>query len=173
MLMLQQKQRGFTIVELLIVVVVIAILAAISIVAYTGISNRANDSAVQNDLRNFANKIMEYHTLNGQYPTGHVNLGGGSGHGAVQGLESFPFAQSSYSTDTHNIYYCARGDTFAVAGSSKSGTRYFYRNGAGLTAYTGGWTNADNICPGILGAGAGINYSFAFHTSNGWSAMAK
>lgn len=39
------KRQGFTIVELLIVIVVIGILAAISIVAYTGISKRADDSA--------------------------------------------------------------------------------------------------------------------------------
>ena len=37
MLMLRQRQGGFTIVELLIVIVVIAILATISIVAYNGI----------------------------------------------------------------------------------------------------------------------------------------
>mgnify|MGYP006209457325 CR=1 FL=1 len=36
-----QKQTGFTIVELLIVIVVIAILAAVSIVAYNGIQDRA------------------------------------------------------------------------------------------------------------------------------------
>ncbi len=40
--------RGFTIVELLIVIVVIAILAAISIVAYNGIQQRSTNSAVQN-----------------------------------------------------------------------------------------------------------------------------
>lgn len=40
-------KRGFTIVELLIVVVVIAILAAITIVAYNGISNQAKDSAME------------------------------------------------------------------------------------------------------------------------------
>jgi len=39
------KNQGFTIVELLIVVVVIAILAAITIVSYNGITNRANASA--------------------------------------------------------------------------------------------------------------------------------
>jgi len=44
------SRRGFTIVELLIVVVVIAILAAITIVSYNGITNKANDTAIQNDL---------------------------------------------------------------------------------------------------------------------------
>lgn len=41
----QKKLSGFTIVELLIVIVVIAILAAITIVAYNGIQQRARDSA--------------------------------------------------------------------------------------------------------------------------------
>ena len=40
----QIKQKGFTIVELLIVIVVIAILAAISMAAYTNITARANTS---------------------------------------------------------------------------------------------------------------------------------
>jgi len=46
--MIKQKHlRGFTIVELLIVIVVIAILAAISIVAYNGIQQRARLSQIQ------------------------------------------------------------------------------------------------------------------------------
>jgi prepilin-type N-terminal cleavage/methylation domain-containing protein len=43
----QTKSRGFTIVELLIVIVVIAILAAITMVAYNGVQNRAKASAAQ------------------------------------------------------------------------------------------------------------------------------
>ena len=44
------RSRGFTIVELLIVVVVIAILAAISIVAYNGIQERARQSKINTDI---------------------------------------------------------------------------------------------------------------------------
>lgn len=64
-----QPTRGFTIVELLIVIVVIAILAAITIVAYNGISSKAKTSAGQALTSNMAKKIHTYYTINGAYPT--------------------------------------------------------------------------------------------------------
>lgn len=63
------SRRGFTIVELLIVVVVIAILAAITIVAYNGISGRAKDSAVRSAVAQVAKKVATYTiTNNDTYP---------------------------------------------------------------------------------------------------------
>ena len=52
-----QKSRGFTIVELLIVIVVIAILAALSYVGYTSVNNRAATSVLQSDLSQAAKQL--------------------------------------------------------------------------------------------------------------------
>lgn len=60
--------RGFTIVELLIVIVVIAILAAITIVAYNGVSARAQYSKMQSDLLALNKAIQLYYVDNGFYP---------------------------------------------------------------------------------------------------------
>ncbi len=65
-----QQERGFTIVELLIVVVVIAILAAITIVSYNGITTRANTSAAKATAATVQKKSELYNTDSGnnRYP---------------------------------------------------------------------------------------------------------
>lgn len=60
--------RGFTIVELLIVIVIIAILATISIVAYNGIKGRAVLSSMQSDLESSTKLLANQLTLTGAYP---------------------------------------------------------------------------------------------------------
>lgn len=66
--MVNKASRGFTIVELLIVVVIIAILAAITIVAYNGIQARANNSSAIATANSMARKMTAYYTLKGSYP---------------------------------------------------------------------------------------------------------
>ncbi|MGH7218403.1 MAG: type IV pilin protein [Candidatus Microsaccharimonas sp.] len=63
-----QKQTGFTIVELLIVIVVIAILAAITIVSYNGITKQAQRSVVAGDVRNVNQQIEGHRILKGAFP---------------------------------------------------------------------------------------------------------
>lgn len=71
-----QKDRGFTIVELLIVVVVIGILAAITIVAYNGISNRAKTTKAQATASSIAKKMEAYNAEIGSYPANYGQLTG-------------------------------------------------------------------------------------------------
>jgi len=60
--------KGFTIIELLIVIVVIAVLAAISIVAYSGIQQRANNAAIIDAASKSYRLIQLYVAESGSYP---------------------------------------------------------------------------------------------------------
>lgn len=69
-----KSKSGFTIVELLIVIVVIAILASISVVAYTGMRERANDSKRLSDANGIIKALNVYYAQHGSYP-GHTSGG--------------------------------------------------------------------------------------------------
>lgn len=66
---IKKDQKGFTIVELLIVIVVIGILAAITIVAFNGIQNRANATAAEALATDVIKKAEAYNAVQGSYPT--------------------------------------------------------------------------------------------------------
>lgn len=61
-------QKGFTIVELLIVIVVIAILAAITIVAFNGVQQRARNAQVVSGVQAYNKALRSYYVDNGSYP---------------------------------------------------------------------------------------------------------
>lgn len=65
---MQTKKNGFTIVELLIVIVVIGILAAITITAFNGVQQRARDASAQSATTQVYKKIEVYRATNGTYP---------------------------------------------------------------------------------------------------------
>jgi len=69
-----KKTRGFTVVELLIVVATIAILAGIVIVAYNGVQTRAKLGKIQADLKTVQKMVETYKTFNGTYPVTNASL---------------------------------------------------------------------------------------------------
>lgn len=69
MVSLKNRSKGFTIVELLIVIVVIAILATLVIVTFTGIQQKARDSQRQTDINAVDSHLEAYYATNGKYPT--------------------------------------------------------------------------------------------------------
>lgn len=72
---IRRPLRGFTIVELLIIVTVIAILAAVVIVGYNGVQNRARTASVTNALSEAAKKLSVYHAEQNTFPANLAAVG--------------------------------------------------------------------------------------------------
>lgn len=72
----QKDSRGFTIVELLIVIVVIGILAAITIVSFNGVQSKARDAQRASDVNTIAKALQLYYIDNGRYPGSPTETGG-------------------------------------------------------------------------------------------------
>jgi prepilin-type N-terminal cleavage/methylation domain-containing protein len=70
MISLKKKaSSGFTIVELLIVIVVIGILAALVVTTYNGIQQKARDTERKTDVNAMHGQLEAYQAQNGKYPT--------------------------------------------------------------------------------------------------------
>ena len=169
--------KGFTIVELLIVIVVIGILAAITIVSYSGVTNRANDVAVQSDLRNLADAVLTNAATSGTstFPTTGPELK----NLTLRVTKGSYGNHLNYDGVLYNLLYCsttsaAPTSAFAFVASSKSGNVYAITSTTGVTTYDKAkWTayhaGYGTICPDILNVAEG--YSSAglwFYANSIW-----
>src|SRR6476659_7471535 len=82
-----KKEKGFTIVELLIVIVVIGILATLVIVTFSGIQQRARDTQRQTDINAIQGHLEAYYASTGNYPTLAMLLDSGFRAKYMKGLD--------------------------------------------------------------------------------------
>lgn len=145
-------KRGFTIVELLIVIVVIAILASISIVAYNGIQSRAQDAKRLSDMNSLIKRIEIYIAENRVTPlcgtSSSCSSTYASGSGALSDfINNPPLIDPINQNGQWGYYYAAdyrkTGANTMVYDSSRNyyivGTRL---NTGQVTTY-GGWNNTN------------------------------
>ncbi len=113
---LQTNQKGFTIVELLIVIVVIAILAAISIVAYTGVQENARNTQRVANAKSVIDAANAYYSEKGSWPT-------------LTDLQDYTTVKISSDVSTK----LTAGATTAPSDTNKDGLRYVQRFASGTT----------------------------------------
>lgn len=174
--MLYTKQHshatnGFTIVELLIVIVVIAILSAIVIVSYANVRNNAADSAVKSDLAQLKQQAELYNQYNTHYP---------ATSGVLPSL-GFKATKSAYAitpVTSYNLVWCwwdSDPTKFAVAALSTSGNVFVISDASGsVTQYSGSWQPDQNSMCTALGVPTGTNnfrgYAATDTTTGPWRA---
>ncbi len=169
-------KSGFTIVELLIVIVVIAILAAVTIVAYNGISKNARQTSLLADVKN-AGTIMETdRAASGSYSTtasgAHGGLGIPSGPGVTilyhsDGSTYCITARSSY--DGVNSYYISNTSPKPTLGQCPEDAGVAVTTGVGdgtVGAAQGTGTAATLAGPAGLAADASGNLYFTDQQSS-------
>lgn len=155
---------GFSIVELIVIIVVIGILASIGIVSYNGIQNNAHDNAVQSDLDNAAAQLEAYRTqpsnTTQQFPSTTTQLG----------TMQIKASKGSYRTSSVNFTYCT--DTarqqFALVGTSKSGTIY-YMSEDGFKSHS---LTTANLTP-TLCTTLGLTLRSNGYTGSSWQSWVK
>lgn len=136
-------RSGFTIVELLIVIVVIGILAAITVVAYTGISERATYAAMQSDFSSLQKAIESYKATNGVYPNSENCVAEalpGGGSEASYEHEWCGWRQSSNNSFIPGIAPDFIGKAANISKRSDPYDTYLYKSAASLDGTARGTT---------------------------------
>jgi len=143
----KHKQPGFTIVELLIVIVVIGILAAITIVAYNGISTRAENTKTLAALKQYSDGIAMYQVTNSLYPIIPIACLGASGGNCSQVTDGTATCFGTGTAPSNSTF-----DSTMTATLGKLPQLSSQRMNCGGKSYAGGfyWSN--------YGKTAGVNY---------------
>jgi len=111
-------KKGFTLMELLIVMSIIAIITAIGLVSYAPINRRSRDAKRKSDLEQVRSALEMYRSDNGYYPTSSAasfspltTLDPGDGNGPLVStyLPSIPMDPKNTTATLRTYYYIVIG----------------------------------------------------------------
>lgn len=160
---MHKTKSGFTIVELLIVIVVIAILAAISIVAYNGIQERARVSTAKSDLSSLGKQVGIFMVDDGAPPDTSLEWG--------TILKAANLFNGTRDSTVKRFIFCTDATSYAVVQgvplnySVNGQPFYFIKNGAlgqaNWDSSITGTYGTDRACkqPAVLPTYTGSSYS--------------
>ena len=157
----RDQEEGFTLIELMVVVLIIAILLAIAIPTFLGARERANDRAAQSSLRNALTAAKTIFTDNQTYTSADP-----TGLSAVEPSLTYQTA----STDSGGFKEVSvdgsqsSGAHWYGASASKSGKCFFIKDSSGASGGTTYYKTATNTS---CKASDGVAASSSF-TASGW-----
>ena len=121
--MQDRREQGFTLVELMIVVLIIAILIGIAMVTFPATRDRARDRDAQADVRNALSAEKAHFADKEAYTQGRAELA------AIEPSLVYDAAADQAPT-VGSIAYAASGATVTLATRSATGTCFYLRDTA-------------------------------------------
>jgi len=134
------KEEGFTLIELMVVVLIMAVLVAIAIPSFLGFRHQAQDRASQSDLRNALLAEKAVYTATNAFTNVEAEL---------KAWEPTVVTGAALSTDTVYVEYAAAtSDQVCLSQSSDSGSTFMvYENGTEGTFYASAGSGVTITCP--------------------------
>jgi len=147
--------RGFTIVELLIVIVVIGILAAITIVSFNGVTARANTTSAKAAAAAADKKAEAYNAEKSRYPIVSTELTAAAQTDSflltgVNFTSALANPTSANGTNTILMLKCAASaaSQAAITATNITGVRFIYYDfSTGVNAITTSDSGVATVCP--------------------------
>ena len=122
MISLKKRNQGFTIVELLIVIVVIGILALLVITTYSGIQAKARNSKRQTDVQSLQTQLEAFFSQNGYYPSrSNVNDGAWLGTN-MKSLDQNALIDPSNPTQSKTLLAAPAAKSYSYAVTQSDGS---------------------------------------------------
>ena len=161
---IKYSSRGFTLVELLIVVIILAVLAAIVVPQFSASTSDARAAALQSNLANIRSAIEFYYQEHGEYPgdliaTGAVCVNGAAvTSGAADSEDAFINQLTRYTDD----------DGLACTGKDPTTFRYGPYIKGGIPDNPEGTNNTVTVVSaGVLGLASGALGGWRYDTVTG------
>jgi prepilin-type N-terminal cleavage/methylation domain-containing protein len=130
------NNKGFTIVELLIVIVVIGILALLVITTYSGIQAKARNSKRASDVKSLQTQIEAYFSQNGFYPS-RADLNGSAWLTTnMKSLDQNALIDPSNPTQSKTLVAAPVAKSYSYAPTQSDGTTSCESDDTGCAKYT-------------------------------------